>query len=92
MPREGHLANGSGYFVHGVGYTVVTESGGEVHLDAGDNGAEDVFSVHDIHAFLETSGCDNVPTIETIRDSLNQLEAAGKILREGRRFSILQID
>ncbi len=92
MPREGHCLNGLEYFVHGIGYTVVTASGGQVHFDSGDEVSTDVFSVHDIRAFLETSGYEYVPTIEDVRDALSQLELLGKVRRYGRRFAILRID
>ncbi len=49
--REGRTLSGREYFVHGIGYTVVMPSGGNVHFDSGDRGEGDVFSVHDVRFF-----------------------------------------
>ena len=53
MPREGRCVNGLEYFVHGVGYTIMIDSGGQVHFDGGDGGIGDVFSAYDIQEFLK---------------------------------------
>jgi hypothetical protein len=53
MPRNGTCINGWDYYVHGVGFTVVLPSGGQVHFDGSAYG--DFFTIHDVTFFLETS-------------------------------------
>jgi hypothetical protein len=86
--REGHTLNGLEYFVHGIGYTVVMSSGGNIHFDSGDRGEGDVFSAHDIQFFLETSGRNPVPAIDEIKSVLNDLNSSGILSRYGNRFGV----
>ncbi len=86
--REGSTLSGLEYFVHGIGYTVVVPSGGQVHFDSGGHGEGDVFSAYDIQLFLETSGRAQLPTIEGIRTILNDLHSNRMITRFGNRFGI----
>lgn len=86
--REGRTLNGLEYFVHGIGYTVVMPSGGNVHFDSGDRGEGDVFSAHDIQLFLETSGHVPVPAIEEVKSTLSDLHSSGMLLRFGNRFGV----
>jgi hypothetical protein len=86
--REGRCVNGLEYFVHGIGYTVVTPSGGQVHYDSGDAGEGDVFSANDIRFFLETSQHMPVPAIDDIKRILNDLRSSGIVLQFRNRFGI----
>lgn len=86
MPRQGRCDNGLEYFVHGVGYTVVTDSGGPVHIDGTEAG--DVVSVYDLRAFFESAEIDHVPNVEDIRIACNELRSEGILHEVGRRYSI----
>jgi hypothetical protein len=60
--RNGVCNNGWEYYVHGVGYTVVLPSGGQVHLDGSEQG--DFFTAYDVSFFLETEeGLDKIDAV-----------------------------
>lgn len=89
--REGRTLGRLDYFVHGVGYTVVVPSGGQVHFDAGELGQGDVFSAYDIKVFLETSGNASQPDVESIKQVLMDLHSAEMLVRFGSRFGIRNV-
>jgi hypothetical protein len=87
VARRGTCKNGWEYFVHGVGYTVVTAAGGQVHIDGSDAG--DVFSVYDIRFYLDGIGC-AVPSVDMIRRECDRLEASRSIERVDEiRYALL---
>jgi hypothetical protein len=86
--REGRTLNGLEYFVHGIGYTVVVQSGGQVHFDSGDTGHGDVFSAHDVLLFMETSGDIQLPAVAAVKSALNDLSSEGALMRFGNRYSV----
>jgi hypothetical protein len=89
MPRRGRCSNGLEYFVHGVGYTVITEAGGQAHIDScGADG--DCFSVYDVRFFMETAGFETVPDIADIRSACQRLATSGVVRQlDPNRFSIV---
>ncbi|MFC8850353.1 MULTISPECIES: DUF6896 domain-containing protein [unclassified Micromonospora] len=82
VPRQGHFLNGLEYFVHGVGYTVVYDSGAQAHLDACDGDGGDCFTVYDVRGFLRDT-CDQVPSLESIREVCNEWVARGQLSMSG---------
>lgn len=70
MERRGACVNGWQYLIHGVGYTVVTAGGGQVHIDGSDVG--DVFTLYDIRSYLDSIGC-TVPGLDVIRQECDRL-------------------
>jgi hypothetical protein len=81
VPRQGKLRDGSEYFVHGIGYTVVSSGEGQVHIDGSDLG--DLFSVHDLYFYMETSRIDPVPGIEELEAVLEGMAESGKLRKAG---------
>lgn len=82
-PREGVCLNGLEYSVHGIGYTVVFPDEGQAHIDGSVDG--DLFSVHDVSFFLESSGVDPVPDIEVLEVELEKLLRSGSLHKAGAR-------
>lgn len=84
-PREGVVATGEEYFVHGIGYTVVLQNGGQVHLDSWEGG--DILSIYDIQRFLVTSQADPVPDIDNITSACEDMCLEGLLVKaEGRKY------
>jgi hypothetical protein len=81
VPREGKLRDGSEYFVHGIGYTVVSSGAGQAHIDGSNIG--DLFSVYDLSFYMETSGVDPVPDIEDLEAVLEGMAECGKLQKAG---------
>ncbi|MDG4770308.1 hypothetical protein [Solwaraspora sp. WMMD792] len=86
--REGRTLSGLEYFVHGIGYTVVVQSGGQAHFDSGDTGQGDVFSAHDVLLFMETSGHMQLPAVSAVKSVLNDLSSEGALMRFGNRYGV----
>ena len=88
MPREGENVDGSKYYVHGVGYTVILRGEGEVHLDGGSG--DDVFSVYDVLNYFESLNLSGMPTLGEIRAALDNMAAAGLVEVVNNRFVLLR--
>jgi hypothetical protein len=83
--REGVIATGEEYFIHGVGYTVVLPNAGQVHVDSSRNG--DILSVYDIQQFFTTSLMEEAPDIEKITIACEELCLEGLLAKaEGRKY------
>jgi hypothetical protein len=86
-PRQGSCVNGWGYFVHGVGYTVVLPYEAQLHIDAGDNA--DVISVFDLRFYLEGVGCGAVE-LAVIREQCDALVSEGLLGEiDGAKFELI---
>ncbi|MDT7784493.1 MAG: hypothetical protein QOF58_2912 [Pseudonocardiales bacterium] len=87
MPRQGNCANGWGYFVHGVGYTVVLPSEAQLHIDAGKD--VDVISVFDLRFYLEGIGCGALE-LAAIREQCEALVVEGLLGElDGTNFELI---
>jgi hypothetical protein len=88
MPRNGSCINGWAYYVHGIGFTVVLPSGGQVHFDGSEQG--DFFTVYDISFFLETAeGLDDVDQSEIIKWCNAMCERKALRCLGGVRYSLI---
>ena len=86
VPRQGKLRDGSEYFVHGIGYTVVFSDEGQAHIDE-DLG--DLFSVYDLSLHMQTSGVGPVPGIEELEAVLEVMTESGNLRKGGpKRYLI----
>lgn len=80
--RNGVCDNGWEYFVHGVGYTVVVPSGGQVHFDGSVQG--DFFTAYDMSFFSETvDGADKVD-VATVNVWCETMCERGSLRRVGK--------
>jgi hypothetical protein len=86
MPREGVTPDGWQYFVHGVGYTVTSPDGAEVHIDAGREG--DVISAYDVRNYLQSVNVLPLPEISAIRSMLDRLVDDGLLMVRENRYSM----
>lgn len=86
-PRSGFCINGWEYFVHGVGYTVVLPSGGQVHFDGSAEG--DFFTTYDVAFFTETDAQFDELDVATIRAGCEDMAERGFVCRLGGfRYSL----
>lgn len=79
LPREGRTAEGHPYFVHGFGYTLTLESGGDVHLDAAGQDL-DSFKVYDIRAYLADVEPAGVPDAARLTPLLDEHARSGSLV------------
>ncbi|MGW0520429.1 DUF6896 domain-containing protein [Crossiella sp. NPDC003009] len=88
MAREGKCRNGLAYRVHGIGYTVTSASGGEIHFDGSDYG--DFFTEYDVSFFMETSSSLRSMETSSVRAALELLCERGDIREVGvGKFSLV---
>src|SRR5690606_35580889 len=79
MPRQGFCSNGWSYFVHGVGFTVVTPEEGQIHMDGSPEG--DCFSIYDMALFLETAEMVEQVDAAEVEKQCARLAELGEIIR-----------